>query len=302
MNEIVLITGGTGLLGTAVTEALLAAGYQVRHLSRNPKSTTSVKSYFWNPDEEKMDETALAGVSYIINLAGENVGAGLWTESRKKQIVNSRINGIRTLAAALQYTEIKPEMFLTASATGYYGTVRKQKPYIETDEPGSDFLAMVCRAWEDETQQLKQMGIPVLTYRFGIVFSSKGGAFEKLTAPIKFTGGVIIGSGKQILPWVHIQDVVSAIQFGMQKKLDGVYNITAPDSVDLSTFVKSTSKKLNRWVSPFSVPSWGIRVALGEQSEMILEGAAVSSKKLTDAGFVFQYPRLADALNQLLDK
>jgi uncharacterized protein (TIGR01777 family) len=302
MNDIVLITGGTGLLGSALTNALLHSGYIVRHLSRNPKHSASVKSYFWNPDEETMDETALSGVNYIINLAGENVGSGIWTESRKKRIVNSRVKGIRTIAAALQYADIKPKLFISASATGYYGSIRRQNPYIESDPPGADFLALVCRAWEDETIQLRELGIPLLICRFGILFSKSGGAFEKLTTPIKFTGGVIIGSGKQILPWVHIQDVVKAIQFGITHHLEGVYNITAPEYADLNTFVRLSAEKIKRWVSPIAIPAWGIKAILGEQSEMILEGAAVSSQKLCNEGFRFSYSNLDCALNELLEE
>lgn len=269
----IAITGASGLVGQELIPALKAAGYDPIAL-RRPYSRDS-----------------LAGVTAIINLAGENLSAGRWTMERKRRITDSRVNTLNTLREILQSGPHIVNTMISASAAGYYGTTTSDHIYTEEDLPGDDFLAGVCRKWETAADSFQPFGIRVAKVRIGVVFSDKGGALPKLTMPLKFGISVPLGSGNQWLPWIHIDDLVRVFLYLLQHdELSGPFNAAAPNPVTNKQLMKLLAKDHHRIFLPIGIPAFLLRLLLGEMASVTLEGSRISAEKLMGTGFEFRFP------------
>ena len=298
----VLITGGYGLIGRALTQRLLAKGYEVRLLSRNPKSNDQVKAYRWDVDSNYIDTKAL-DVDCIIHLAGENIAASRWTAQRKQAVIDSRVKSTALLYKALMSLEKRPQLFIAASATGYYGAVTNERIFTEDDPASNDFLGQTCIQWETAVDQVSQLNMRVVKLRTGVVLSARGGALEKMVMPVKLGIGSAIGSGKQYFPWIHLDDLCSMYIYAIENtSLNGAYNAVSPEFIDNRHFTKTLAKVLKRpFVFP-AVPAFVLRLLFGELAVVLLEGSRVSAEKIQQAGFAFSFTNSTEALKDLLKK
>ncbi|MBS1249216.1 MAG: Epimerase family protein [Chloroflexi bacterium] len=308
----VLISGGTGLIGRALSAKLSAEGHRVIVLTRSPEKARNVLPSGVNP--VRWDGESLNGWSHlmeemdaVVNLAGESIaGESLsailtqpWTERRKSRILNSRVNVGRVLVAAIQLAEKKPSVFVQASAVGYYGP-HGEEVVLESTGPGSDFLAKVCQAWEDSTVDVERMGVRRVILRTGLVLSGQGGILPVMLLPFRFFVGGPLGGGEQVIPWIHIQDHVDAIRFLLEnEKARGVYNLSAPNPVTNAEFGRVAGKVLHRpyWLP---VPELALRLALGEKASLILDGQRALPWHLQTDGYTFTYQELGPALEDLV--
>ena len=295
----VIITGGTGLVGKRLSELLKQHGYKVNILCRNPKKTDEYK---WNVEEGYMDESAFEGTEIIVHLAGAGVADHRWTDSRKKEIIDSRVASTRLLFKYLSKKTHAIKSFISASAVGYYGD-RKNELLTEDDSAGTGFLAEVCRLWEQEADTIGTLNIPVSKIRIGIVLSKDGGALPKLDFPVKFGIGAYIGNGKQYVPWIHIDDLCNMfIHLIHHPEANGIYNACAPDIKTNREMSATIAQVLRRPFIPFPAPAFVIKTVMGEMATMLLMSNNCSSKKIIDTGFDFQYPTLNLALENIYRK
>ncbi len=295
----VIITGGTGLVGKRLSELLKQHGYKVNILCRNPKKTDEYK---WNVEEGYMDESAFEGTEIIVHLAGAGVADQRWTDSRKKEIIDSRVASTRLLFKYLSKKTHAIKSFISASAVGYYGD-RKNDLLTEDDSAGTGFLAEVCRLWEQEADTIGTLNIPVSKIRIGIVLSKDGGALPKLDFPVKFGIGAYIGNGKQYVPWIHIDDLCNMfIHLIHHPEANGIYNACAPDIKTNREMSATIAQVLRRPFIPFPAPAFVIKTVMGEMATMLLMSNNCSSKKIIDTGFDFQYPTLNLALENIYRK
>jgi uncharacterized protein (TIGR01777 family) len=295
----VIITGGTGLVGKRLSELLKQHGYKVNILCRNPKKTDEYK---WNVEEGYMDESAFEGTEIIVHLAGAGVADQRWTDSRKKEIIDSRVASTRLLFKYLSKKTHAIKSFISASAVGYYGD-RKNDLLTEDDSAGTGFLAEVCRLWEQEADTIGTLNIPVSKIRIGIVLSKDGGALPKLDFPVKFGIGAYIGNGKQYVPWIHIDDLCNMfIHLIHHPEANGIYNACAPDIKTNREMSATIAQVLRRPFIPFPAPAFVIKTVMGEMATMLLMSNNCSSKKIIDTGFDFQYPTLYLALENIYRK
>ncbi len=298
MEKVVLITGGTGLIGNKLSERLSGAGHQVRFLTRSPKPDSQVKTFYWNVESEELDEAALEGVNSIIHLAGAGVADKRWTKSRKAEILKSRVDSSKLLFNAVQRFGVKLDSFISASAIGIYGD-RGTVLLDEESSAGTDFLAHVVKEWEASVEPFTEI-TRLVRIRIGIVLSNQGGALPQMVRPLKLGIGAPLGSGEQLMSWIHEDDLVSIVQFALEHPVSGAYNATAPDPVTNREFTKALGKKLKRPLFLPPVPAFALKLALGEMAAMVLSGSRVSPKKIVDEGFHFQYPNLNEALDDLI--
>lgn len=296
-----LITGGTGFIGNYLTEFLLNGGHTCHILTRNPDKyrnrQTQVLLYHAADDEENL-ATTMEEVDVVINLAGENLFDSRWTDAVKKRIMDSRVRITSQLVNAINNAESKPEVFISASAVGIYGD-RDDEILTEESLLADDFLARVCRKWEEAAMDVDD-SVRLIQPRIGIALEKDGGALKKMLTPFKLFAGGPLGDGKQYFPWVHNQDIVEAFMFTILKKdFKGVFNMTAPNPVTMSAFAKSLGKALNR-PSFFSVPEFALKIALGEAAEALTASARVHPKKLLDAGYKFRFEDVDSALSEIV--
>lgn len=297
--EIVLITGGSGLIGQRLSELLMKKNYSIRHLSRSVSGSEKYPTFLWNIKTGELDKKALENVDHIIHLAGEGVADGRWTEARKKSILSSRTESIQLLKNHLKTQEIKT--FISASGISYYGTSTTENNYVETDSAGHDFLATISIAWEKKAFEMSANAARVVALRTGIVLSENGGALERLKKPIKMGIGSALGSGKQYMPWIHIEDLchlyIAAIE---NKELKGIYNAVSTQHTTNLEMTQAVAKVLGKKLWAPKVPAFILKLLFGEMSEMILKGSRVDNTKIKTTGFNFQYDNLNTALTQLL--
>ena len=302
MKQKILITGGSGLVGSRLTELLMQQGVQVIHVGRS-KSIGEVPSFIWNVETQRMDPASLTGVSSIVHLAGAGVADKRWTPSRKKEILASRINSTKLLFETLKKENHQVKTVVAASAIGYYGFGLKDEIFVEESRPGSDFLASVTAQWESEVDKISSLGIRVVKLRIGIVLSEKGGALAEMTKPIRYGLGAPLGIGKQYLSWIHIGDLCSMfIKAIDDENMIGVYNAVGAGWVTNREMTKAIAQVLNKPLLLPSVPGFILKIILGEMADMVLNGSKVSSEKIQQAGFTFNYTSLKDALTNLLVK
>lgn len=304
--DTVLITGGTGLVGRALSRLLTEVGYRVIILSRNSGTATDNEmiSYAkWDVASQTIDVEALQQADYIVHLAGANVADKRWTNSRKKEIINSRTKSSELLYTSLEKYPNKVKKVISASATGYYGE-DKGHAFIETDAPGTDFLSTACVLWEESVLKMKQLGKKIVILRTGIALSLEGGALKEFYKPLKFGFATILGNGEQYISWIHIHDLVrlylSAI---VNHELEGIYNAVAPNPVHHKELVMAMAKvaKGKSFISLY-VPSFALKMAMGEMSIEVLKSCQASSAKIQTKGFVFSYPDIQAAMEKIFQK
>jgi len=294
----VIITGGTGLVGQRLTTLLKHKGFEVSILCRNPKRPNEFK---WNIDEHYIDERVFEQASAIIHLAGAGVADKRWTEERKKEIIESRTKSARLLYKYLSGSKHPVASFISASAVGFYGD-RKSELLTEDSANGSGFLAEVCKVWEEEAEKFSALNIAVSKIRIGIVLSKDGGALPKLDFPIKFGIGAYIGDGKQFVPWIHIDDLCNIFIHLLEKNLHDTYNGCAPDIKTNKEMSETIAMVLHRPFIPFPAPGFILKTVMGEMASMLLMSNNCSSQKIINTGFVFQYPELKEALQNIYEK
>lgn len=288
----ILITGGTGLVGKKLTEMLIDTNHEVVILSRNPKNKNEFK---WDITKNYIDKKVFRNVDYIVHLAGAGIADKKWTNKRKKIIIDSRVESANLLYSAVQENNITLKGFVSASGIGYYGAITTDKIFEETDTYGNDYLGNVCRKWENAAQQFKTLKVPVTILRTGIVLSKNGGALEKMKTPVISP----LGSGKQYLPWIHIDDLCQMYIDAIEGKLIGIYNAVAPEHQTSKTFSKTLAKSIKRPFARISVPSIMLKLMFGDMAIILLEGSRISSKKVQKDNFTFKFKTLKKALNHL---
>ncbi|MBL8880531.1 MAG: TIGR01777 family oxidoreductase [Phycisphaerales bacterium] len=297
----VAITGANGLVGRALIAALDAPGDQALALVRRSGSAgTSSHEIVWNPATARLDPQALDGVEAVVNLAGESIADGRWTDARKKAILDSRVLATDLISRTIAAMRRPPRVLISASAIGYYGA-RNEAPLDEDAPPGSGFLAEVCRAWESATQPAADAGVRIVNLRIGLVLAASGGALEKMLPIFKFGMGGIVGSGRQFMSWITLTDLLRAIRFAIERDhLRGAVNAVAPHAVTNRDFTMTLARVLHR-PAIIPAPAFAIRAAMGEMGEqLLLSGANVRPKRLLDAGFSFSHPELDAALRHEL--
>lgn len=290
----ILIAGGTGFIGQALTSLLLSEGFEVVILSRYPKSSPhlNLTYFYWSVDEAVVDAKAFEGVDVIINLAGENIGAKRWSRAQKNLILSSRVDSSKLLFQAVAMMDKLPKLFISASAVGYYGNSNNETIMTEIAPVGTDFLAHVCSAWEAQANQFMQLDIPVALVRTGVVLQEGKGALKEILSSLKFGMLFKLGNGKQPFPWIHIDDLCRAYLHLIRSGSGGVYNAAAPANNDFNSVLNAV--RLSKHTKPFilPVPSFVLKIVLGEMSTIVLKGAFVAPTKLINEGFVFKYPNL----------
>lgn len=297
----ILITGGSGLVGTRLTELLISHGYQVAHLSRSSKSSRNqlIQTFQWDIENGYIDPLAFEFADAIVHLAGAGVAEKRWTEERKKEILDSRVLSTRLLYDCLKTQNHHVEAFISASAIGIYGSDTGEALMTEESKIGNSFLSNVVAEWESEVQHITTLNIRTCLLRIGIVLSEKGGALVEMAKPIKMYAGSSLGSGKQIVSWIHIDDLCAMFIFALKNtEISGVFNAVAPQPVSNNALTKSIAQKLNKPLFLPNVPAFAMYLILGEMAEVVLGGNKVSSQKIVNEGFEFQYPSLSLALDK----
>lgn len=302
----ILISGGSGLIGTALAKQLAESGHNISSISRSsqtqPPGHPAQSWISWELDDliRALDRTDV-----VINLAGTSISGPnpllmRWTKKRKEQIIESRLRAGTLLSEAIAKSTNIPEVFIQASAIGYYGNTGPG-PIDESAQPGSDFLASVCKEWERSTKSIEELGVRRITARIGLVFSDQGGLLDLLKLPFLLFVGGKIGSGKQYLSWIHIDDLVKGLVFLINNsQTQGVFNLTAPLPVQNQEFARVIGEVVNR-PSWLAIPSILLKLFLGEAATLALDGRSVFPKRLLDAGYVFQFDRVESALSNLLN-
>jgi uncharacterized protein len=302
MAKNVLITGASGLVGSRLTEMLQQKGYHVSHLSRNPGSR-SIPTFIWDVEKETVDDEAFKEVDAIIHLAGAGVADKRWTVRRKREIMDSRVKSSRLLYRALEQTNHRVQHFIAASAVGYYGLGNEDRTFKEEDSPGDDFLANVVRQWESETEAMARLHIRVVKLRIGVVLSEKGGALAAMARPVYWGAGAPLGSGDQWISWIHLDDLCGMFIHALEnQQLNGAYNAVASEPVTNRQLTIEIAKALGRRLWLPKVPSWLLKLLLGEMSFMVVEGSRVSSAKMEATGFTFRHTRIRECVEDLLGK
>jgi uncharacterized protein len=305
--QTVLVTGGTGLVGTALVPVLLQKGYRIILLTRS-RSTQhlayahhpDVSYSYWDHEKAAIDEQVVTAAHHIVHLAGANVAEKRWTKARKKEIADSRVQSGRLLVDALQRSSHRPLSFIGASAIGWYGSDAKVHPVPFTENAPSDpaFLGRTCYEWEESTSPLISLGIRRVILRIGIVLSRKGGALPEFEKPLRFGIAPLLGSGQQVISWIQLQDLVSMIIYSIeQSSLQGIYNAVAPVPVTQRSLMRSLAKQRQQPFLPFKVPAFFLQVLLGEMSIEVLKSTTVSAAKIQHHGFKFIYSTIEEALS-----
>ena len=282
-----IITGGSGLIGRALTESLAADGHEVIILSRTPERVgnlpASAKAALWDGQTATGWGQLVNGAEAVINLAGENIAAGRWTDERKTRIRESRIKAGQAIVEAVEAATDKPKVVVQASGAGYYGPSDAEEVTEET-LPGDDFLAQVCVDWEASTAPVEALGVRQVIIRTGVVLSPEDGAFPKMVLPFKLLAGGPLGSGRQWLPWIHLADEVAAIRFLIeQETASGPFNLTSPNPLTNADFGRVLGKTLQR-PALLPTPSLALRLAFGEMSTVLLEGQRALPSAITAVG------------------
>ena len=294
----VLITGGSGFLGSHLISHLHSEGKSVSVLGRT--ITNNISSFLWNIEKQTMDESAISGKDTIIHLAGAGIANKRWTSSYKKEIIESRVKSAGLLFEKIKKIPNTIKTFISASAIGYYGDAGDV--WVEEDfHAPEDFMGKTCIEWEKSARQFESLGIRVIIFRIGLVLSKDGGVLPALVLPVKFFAGAPLGNGKQYMSWIHIIDLCRLFSFAIDnRKINGTYNAVAPSPVTNKTFIKNLGGALHRPVWPFNIPAAIMKLILGEKAAIVLNGQRVSNKKIRMAGFNFQYTDFNKTLKELV--
>lgn len=308
----VTITGGTGMIGKELSTVLLAKGYGVNILTRNTgpikdhgaeQPDPRIHYYQWDIENETIDADAIRHADYIIHLAGANVGEKRWTQKRKQEIVDSRVKSGNLLVKTLRETPNNIKAVISASAIGWYGPDRNNgKPFTETDPAHDDFLATTCMVWENAIRPVTEMNKRLVIFRTGIVLSKNGGALAEFLKPLKAGMATILGSGKQIISWIHIDDLVNLYITAIENEnLSGVYNAVSSNPVTNKEFVIALARAKKKFFIPAKVPAFVLKSVLGEMSIEVLKSARVSNEKIKKEGFEFKWEGVGEALKDIVE-
>lgn len=301
--ETILISGGTGLIGRHLAQKLKDKGYIVGFLSRVSNHDLDIPTYAWDIENNEIEKKAIETADYIIHLAGASIGAQRWTNKRRQIIIDSRVKTAQLLFNTIKENKNKLKAFISASAIGYYGAITTDTIFFETNPPSNDFLGEVCRQWEQSADNFEKLGIRTVKIRTAIVLTKQGGALARMITPLKFGINSAIGSGRQFLPWIHIDDLcgiyIKAIE---DTQMNGVYNAVSPEHTTNRNFTETLAHVLNK---PFwfpNVPAFLLKLIFGKMSEMLLNGSRISSEKIMKAGYQFRFTNLESSLVHLLTK
>lgn len=304
MKKNVLLTGGTGFIGKKLTRLLIQSGYAVAIVSRSYKQNTADVSYFkWDIDNHSIDEEAVLNADYIIHLAGEGIADARWTAKRKEAIVQSREKSIQLIYEILKKNNKKLEAFVSASGVGIYGAINGSEICTETTAAVDDFLGSTCQKWEAAADTIESLGIRTVKIRTGIVLGNDEGFLKKLSPIFKYRLGAAMGSGKQYMPWIHIDDLCSIYLVALKNiEMSGAYNAAVNDNTSNKIFSKTFAKICGYSLWLPNVPAFLLQLALGELALLILKGRRVSSAKIEKTGFQFKFDQLELALRDCLGK
>lgn len=300
------ITGGTGFVGHHLTELLKNQGFKVIIFTRDMHKLSrreNVKYSFWSPAEKKFDITYLRQLDAIIHLAGAGIADKRWTKKRKEEIVKSRVKATHFLIERLKEHAPQCKTMIAASAIGYYGSDKKEHiPFREEAEPASDFLAQTCKKWEAETKQAENF-LRTVIFRFGIALGEDDGAFRQFSKPQSFGILPILGNGRQMISWIHVDDLCRLILWALQhEEMKGIYNAVAPHPVSSKRLMDTIANLKGGVKLPVPVPAVLLKIGLGELASEALKSCTVSAEKLTQTGFQFQYPDIKTAVRHILGK
>jgi len=297
--EKILITGGTGLIGSHLIPILKERGYQVVLLSRREQMHLGCKAFEWDLDKNYIDENAFEGVTRIIHLAGAGIADKRWTDSRKKVLVNSRVKSAELLLNYVREKSVGLKSFISASGIGYYGTSTTEHVFTESDPPADEFVSEICVEWEAAADQFSDI-CRVVKLRTGVVLSADGGALEKLSKPIKLGFGAPIGSGNQYMPCIHIKDLCMMYAYVLKNEsANGVYNAVSGQKSTNKDLTKAVADELNKPLWLPNVPGFALKLVFGEMSKILLGGSHVSAEKIKSLGFEFEFPTLKTALSEI---
>ena len=295
----VLIGGGSGLIGKRLTALLLEKGYDVAWLSRSDTPVDGINSYLWDPVQGKMDEKALENCVAIINLAGESIVNHAWTTSYRKKVIESRTHSARCIINALKENKNQISVLISASAIGFYGD-RKDEIMTEESIMGNGFLTQSTAEWEKAYQD---SSIRTILFRIGVVLSKNGGALKEMSASIPVGICPVLGNGKQIISWIHIDDICLQMIHGIENEnMQGIYNGVSPSPSPQRAFILAIRKHLNKWSIPIAIPSFILKLLMGERSSIVLNSSNVSSEKIKRSGYDFKFPTLESALISIYGK
>ncbi|MEO6948689.1 MAG: TIGR01777 family oxidoreductase [Ginsengibacter sp.] len=308
---VVLISGGTGLVGTTLTRHLLERNYEVIILTRERNRTSenpSIQYSHWDVESGILDEDVIKNTDHIIHLAGAGVMDKKWSAAYKKIILDSRTKSTELIIKKLYEYPENVKTFVSASAIGYYGEDSKQlirkEGFVETDLAAKDFLGETCLLWEASSDPVKGMNIRLVKMRSGIVLSNDGGAFKEFKSPLRFGIATVFGTGKQIMSWIHIDDICRLYCEAIENDyFSGAYNAVAPEPISQKKLIISMAERIrHKFYSALYVPKFLLELFLGKRSAEILKSATVSDKKIRSTGFTFLYPTIDSALEDLIPK
>lgn len=295
----ILVSGASGMIGTALCDALNERGDEVARLVRK-EWTSHTSEILWDPQSGYLERGKIEGFDAAVHLSGENIGSGRWTENKKRRILESRTQTTQLLCKTFMELETPPKTWVCASATGYYGNCGDRK--VDEDEPvGETFLADVCRQWEEATHPAEEKDIRVVNTRFGMVMGGKNSPFAKMLLPFKMGLGGPVGPGTQYIPWVTLDDAIRALLYALDTDaLEGPVNVVSPNPVRNQEFVASVGHALNRpAILPF--PACAARLLFGEMADnLLLVSQRALPRKLEESGFTFDHPEIDEAIHHIL--
>ncbi len=295
-----LITGGTGLVGQRLTELLLADGHEVKHLSRSKKTGGQAQSFVWNPAEDYVDPEALAGVDVIVHLAGADIAEARWSEARKKELVDSRVETLNLLKRQLVGTSHTVTTLISSSAQGYYEP-NQSRVLHEDDSADPGFMGQLCAGWEAAATSWTELGVRVAINRIGLVLSRRGGVLEALMAPIEKRLSPIFGSGSQTYSWIHVDDLCKIIMLEAEDaSMHGVFNAAAPNPVSQRDLSQAITAQLGTPVLTLRAPQFFLKAVMGERAIVVTDSFTLSSDKVQKAGYTFQYQTIDQAMAELI--
>jgi uncharacterized protein (TIGR01777 family) len=304
MKKNVLITGGSGFVGKHLTRVLIDSGYTVSILSRSKRADTAdIFYYTWDIQNQLIEEEAVLKADYVIHLAGANIAEKRWTEKRKEIVINSRKRSTELILSVVKKHNKKLEAFVSASGIGIYGAINGEAICTENSRPANDFLGMVCQMWEAAADQFAQEGIRTVKVRTGLVLGKNDGILNKLTPIFKLRLGSAIGSGKQYMPWIYVEDLCGIYLEALKNpNMNGAFNAAINDNTTNDSFSKTLAKVYGYSIWLPNVPSFLLKLVMGEMSKLVLTGRRVSSEKIQGLGFHFRHTNLEDTLKICLSK
>jgi uncharacterized protein (TIGR01777 family) len=304
MKKNILISGGSGFIGKHLTDLLIEKGFSVSILSRSDKKNTANISYYkWDVSNQKIDEAAVMNADYVIHLAGENIAEKRWTAKRKLAIIDSREKSTQLIYSVLRKNNKKLDAFISASAVGIYGAVNGEEVCTEETSLAHDFLGSTCQKWESSIDFIENLRIRTVKVRTGLVLGKEDGFLKKILPVFKYRLGAVLGSGKQYMPWIHVDDLCHIyLEAVVNEEINGPYNAAINDSATNAIFSKTLARVLGYSIWLPNVPEFVLKFLMGEMSKIVLTGRRVSSAKLEKLGFQFKYKNLEEALRSCLIK